>query len=240
MVPLFWRRRLARGLCLGLSAFGFGACFLVNPNITDFKFMLPGKMFTIDTNTFGLPQTAGTVPVVPCATDNDCMSIDPSNPTAFTCQSVNGSNECAATVTKSLVNPINLQKEDQAFADTVKDNPITMAQILDITFTADSDTLNFATPPITLYAAPATVMDPTSPMAQAFATIPSLPVGYVGTQSVVFTPNGESVLDPYIQNYSTTFNIIASSSMTFKGGDPSPTGQLVLTVNSDAQVSIAK
>jgi hypothetical protein len=74
-------------------------------------------------------------------------------------------------------------------------------------------------------------------MATKFASIPALPVGFSGSQEVVFAPGGQGAIGPYIQNYSHTFNIIAAGTMTLKGGDPVPSGSIMMVIDSSATVS---
>ena len=107
-----------------------------------------------------------------------------------------------------------------------------------VTFEIDDNTLNIATPQLTIYVAPSSVTMPGAG-AQAIATIDSINASATtnGPVEVDFTDTGKAALSQALSTYQTPFNVLIGSSVTLAGGDPVPTGKLDAIVHIDAHAS---
>jgi len=221
---------------------GTGCGSLISSDVTDFDLTLPDKQFTVDTS--GWQVMSGVLPTY-------LMTTCTSNPTICNtaaqqaCESGcagecdTGKHTCDLDLQVSLFQPINLVMEKPELK-TINDEPVIKVTIDSLTYEVTGNTLNVPTPPLTLFVAPMSVMDPTNGMAASVGTVPAITAGMTttGPQDIAYTPEGKANLVTIMSTYATPFNVIVGGTLQLVDGDPEPTGKLDAVVHITAHAGL--
>jgi hypothetical protein len=219
-----------------------GGCGLISSDVTDFDLTLPDKTFTIDAASWQVDGSdaqqvlAQSCAQAPTACESAAMAACKAG-CSGTCDS--GTQTCDMSFAVSLYQNVNLVMEKPEL-QTINSEPVIHVTIDSVTYDVAMNTLNVDTPPMTIFVAPATVMDPTDPMAVAIGTLAGQPAMTTTTMpaTLMFTDAGKQQLITTMSNYKTPFNIIVGSTLTAKQGDPIPMGQLQAVVHIKAHAGV--
>ncbi len=217
-------------------------CGLIDSDVTTFDLNLPAKQFTIDATGWQvdqaqadalLAQSCSATPTV-CAQAAMAACGDGCD---ATCNPQ--TNRCDLVLDISLYRAIDLVTEKPELK-SIDDQPVIEVSLQTVTYEVTSNTLNTATPEMTVYVAPMSVMDPMDPQAKPIGTIPSIAAAETTTMPVAmtFTSTGRADLIAAMRNFKTPFNVIVGSTITVMQGDPVPTGKLDAVVNIRASASL--
>lgn len=217
----------------GLLALLFCGCGLISSDITKLTFELPPQTYSFDTSMWGnLPPAAAgaTFPSVPCTTDDNCCANGSlvglsCMTTPLVCMSAN----CQAQIPESQYTSVNLAMQVGTLA-TFPGRSLVDVSIESITYTVASNTLNIDTPPFQVYLAPDGVTDPNDPSAVLFGTVPAVPAGTTPTGSMTKASGADAAFQTFTKNISTTFNIIAATTVVIAPGTPVPQGAITVKV----------
>jgi hypothetical protein len=123
---------------------------------------------------------------------------------------------------------------------SINDEPVIKVVIDSVTWEVTMNTLTANTPPMTVFVAPMSVMDPNSPDAKEVGTISAITAGMVTDepQQIAFTPTGKADLIAAMSTFKTPFNIIVGSQITISAGDSFPMGRLDAIVNIKAHAGL--
>lgn len=217
-------------------------CGLISSDVTNFDLTLPDKDFTIDasgwmvdgakaqtylsTSCASAPSICGSAAMQACA--KGCTgSCDSSTHT------------CDLALDVGLYQAVDLVKEKPELQQ-INDQPVIKVTIDSVTYEVTANTLNVATPPMTIYVAPSSVMDPKDPMAKAIGTIAAVPAMTTTTapQAMTYSDTGKADLINIMSTFKSPFNIIVGATLTLKAGDPVPTGKLDAVVHVKAHAGI--
>jgi len=218
-----------------------GACGLISSDVTSFDLSLPDKTFTVDSAQWMLDSNAvGTYTSTACtAQNNPCGAVDAAckkGQCTGSCDS--GTNSCALGVLLSLYQKVDLFSEKPEL-QTINDQPLVGVKIDKLEYQVIENTMNVATPPMTLYVAPQNIMAPGDPSAHAIATIPPIPAGMtLALTQVVIDADGQAELAKFMGDYKTPFNIIIGATLTVKKGDAVPSGRLTAKVKVTAHAQL--
>lgn len=223
-------------LLLVLAAASAGSCGLISSDVTHFQLGIPEKPFTVDTADWKL-DVSGQFPAIPCSAD--CSAATAQVCSMGTCTADCDGTNCQAHVALSMRQMFNLAVESPEL-QTIDDQAAISVTVDAISFRVDENTLNVATPPLTVYLAPIDVVDSSDSRAQAVGTIVSVPPGvatpYVG--QVDLTAEGRQVMKSYMENFRTPFNVIIAGRVDIRAGDPVPDGRLVGVVAVKAHAGL--
>ena len=218
-----------------------GGCGLISSDVTDFQLKTMPHMFTVDTGSYMVNQTAANAYLgQSCAgsASTECAQWVQSACTtncSGSCDTT--SQKCDLGLNVGVYQKIDLNAENPELSTTSKE-PIVKVTIDAITYQVNDNSLNVDTPELTVYVAPMSVTSPTDPMAQAIGTIPAIPAGQSpGATNMMFTADGKANLATTMGNYMTPFNVIVGSTIVLKDGDPFPTGKLDAEVDITAHAS---
>jgi hypothetical protein len=227
--------KVSRRMAVAGVAVLIGGCGLMDAldKLKGLTFMLPTQTFTVstdDANWHGPP--AGGIPALPCGPGQpiaDCCMAPPGAPaidctrTPLSCEA----EHCALRFKYEKANEVNLNRD----VPSLKANSgmifsdVLLKQIdLDV-----KNDLNVTTPPIDLYVAPANVTS--SSGAQKFATIPMQAPGYAGHVVIPLDDNAQRIFSNFARATQTPFNIIMSTSILVKSGEPVPMGSVEFKVS---------
>jgi hypothetical protein len=217
------------------ALFLVGGCGLISA-IDQLKqginFKLPAQTYTVSTmdpRWHNLP--AGTViPPFPCGSGgaNCCASPIDCTQVPLVCEA----DQCALKFTFEDAQKIDLagQAELGAYKGKVFTDILLKELNLEI-----NNGLNVSTPPVDLYVAPANVTSATGAGAQKLATIGSQPPGMKTTITVPLDPAAQQAFSAHARDFQTPFNVILSTGVDVKSGDPIPSGQVTFTVGGTVE-----
>jgi hypothetical protein len=216
-----------------LAALALGGCGLISSDITKLTFDLPAQTYSFDTSMWGnLPPAAAglTFPSIPCTADADCCTLGAvaglsCSMTPMACVS----QSCQAQIPESQHTAVNLAMQVPTLA-TFPGRSLVDVSIQSITYTVTSNTLNVDTPPFQVYLAPDGVTDPTDPSAVLFGTVPGVPAGTTPTGAMTKASGADAAFQMFTKNVSTTFNIIAATTVVIAAGTPVPHGAITVKV----------
>ena len=101
--------------------------------------------------------------------------------------------------------------------------------------------VNVATPPLTVYIAPSSLVkvDTANAQIKAIGTIEAVPAGQTsGPKDIKFTSDGKKLLVDIMKQFKTPFNILVGASITVSAGQDVPTGKLEAVVHIRAHAGI--
>lgn len=234
--------RLSSFVAVGaLVAFGGSGCGLISSDAS-VALDLPAQTFTVDSSGWQVGSAADVFLSTTC---------DPSTPSPNVCSSAvaqacatNCSGSCDATA-----HTCDLALDVAAYQtiDLLSDQPTlqSLADHTGVTVSIDSvyyqivdNSLNIATPPLTLYVGPMAATHPSDAGAVAIATIDPVPAGVVvASTQLQFLANGQAALEAAIGDLQDPFNVIVGGTITLEAGDASPTGKLDASVQINAHAT---
>ena len=211
-------------------------CGLIDSDVTNFDLTLPDKNFTIDATGWQVDQTAAMTFL-----DTSCAAMPTICATAAmaACGPDDCTGACNATTQRcelslevSLYQAIDLLTEKPELK-SINDEPVIKVTLDSVTYEVTANTLNVATPEMTIYVAPISVMEPTDPLAKPIGTIPPVPANttILTPANIMFTGTGRADLIAAMSTFKTPFNIIVGSTLVVTQGQPVPAGKLDAVVH---------
>jgi hypothetical protein len=228
-------------LGLGVLLLACG-CGLVNSNAADVALDLPPKPFSIDTSGWQVTQMAANAYLAtscdPGASTDVCAvaatSACPMN-CSGSCDS--SAHTCDLALEIAAHQMVNLLT-DAPSLEAIADHSGVTITVDSVQYQVTDNSLNIATPPITVYVAPMSSTAPTDPGVTAIATIePVAAQAVVASANLAFVAGGEAALSAAMNDFKDPFNVIVGAAITLKPGDPLPTGKLDATVQINAHAS---
>ena len=211
-------------------------CGLISSDVTNFDLTLPDKNFTVDAGKWQIDETqAKAVLMTSCSSQPTvCASAAMQACGMMGCSgSCNTTSQtCDLSLDVSLYQPIDLLTEKPEL-QSINDEPVIKVTIDSVTYEVTGNTLNVATPEMTIYVAPKSVMNPKDAMAKVIGTIPAVPAGQTTTkpESIAFTATGKAELVNIMSTFKTPFNVLVGSTLVIHMGTPVPTGKLDAVVH---------
>lgn len=226
-------------LCMG--ALLLSGCGLISSDVTNFDLTLPDKTFSVDTSSWNVNQQAASAFLSTQCTNtpqNVCTSAA-SAACAMNCTgSCGASNTCELQLNVAVHQPVDLVTEKPELK-TINDQPVIKVSIDSVQYEVDANTLNVATPAMTIYVAPMSVMDPKDPQAKAVGTVDPVPPGTtVARRDVTFTADGKQNLIDIMSTYKNPFNVIVGGTLTVTSSTPVPMGKLDAIVHIKAHAGL--
>jgi hypothetical protein len=211
-------------------ASGLAACGLVDTNVADFNLTLPEKQFTVDASTWNVNAAATTTFLATsCAQmPTICGQAAASACKAATCTGTcdTTSKTCVLSLGVSNYKTIDLITEKPELK-TINEQPVIKVSIDRVTYSVSANSLNVASPEMTVYVAPATVMTASDAQAKPIGKIPSVPAGTtLPATEITFTDTGRAELINVMSNFKVPFNIIVGSTLTVNSATMIPTGKM--------------
>lgn len=230
---------MSRWILLTMMPLALCGCGIIDPNITRFDLRLPERMFTMDTDQWQLSSSGAVFPDLPCDQDPtvcEAQVDDLCGGDQCTALCVAGS--CQMIVQVTLWRMVDLYEENPELK-TINEQPLVDVEIDSVHYQVTENTLNIDTPALTLYMAPASVMDAADPAAREVGVIPPIAAGSPqGKADVMVSTAQEQALGDFMRDYQTPFNLIISADITVEAGDPIPMGRITADVGVDASAGI--
>jgi hypothetical protein len=229
---------VALGLGVGLTA----GCGLISSDVTNFDLTLPDKTFTIDATSWQVNPTLATqLFMTDCSSQPTVCGSAAMQVCQMGCSgSCNAtSHRCEMSMEVSLYRPIDLVTEKPELK-SINDQPVIKVAIDSVTYEVTANSLNVATPEMTIYVAPMSVMSPKDPQAKAIGTIPAVPAGQLTTkpQDIMFNATGKADLVGIMSTFKTPFNVIVGSTLVVNSSSTVPSGKLDAVVHITAHAGL--
>lgn len=222
-------------------ALGLGGCGLISSDVTNFTLKTQDKTFTVDTARWSVNQTAAnTYLMQSCASaPTECAQwVQAACTTNCTGSCDTSSQMCDLGLDVSIYQGIDINADNPELAKTAKE-PLIKVTIDSVTYSVTDNSLDVATPEMTIYVAPMSVMNPSDPSALSVGTIPPVPaMTTITATDMMFTADGKQNLVTTMGNYMTPFNVIVGATVLIKNGDQLPTGKLTANVHIAAHASL--
>jgi hypothetical protein len=227
---------MSRRIMVGGAALLLAGCGLMDAldKLKGITFMLPPQMYSVSTdNPNWRSPPAGGIPPLPCGQGqpvaNCCSAPIDCMRTPLVCEA----DRCSLKFTYEQVTAVNLAKD----VDALKQNSsmiFTDLLLKQIDLTVDNR-MNVTTPPVDLYVAPASTTSASGAGAQKIATIPMQTPGFKGKIAVALDDAGQQAFSSFARAVQTPFNLIMSTAVLVKSGDPIPMGAIDLTVSGTVE-----
>jgi hypothetical protein len=222
-------------LLTALTAVLATGCGLISSDVTNFDLTLPDKNFSVDAASWEITdQQAQTVLSTDCSGNPGICSTAAQAACPMNCDGMcNASTQtCDVTLAISLYQGIDLLAEKPELQQ-INDEPVIKVTIDSVTWEVTANSLNVATPPMTVFVAPMSVMDPNSPDAKPIGTIAGVEPGETtdAPQALAFTATGKADLVAAMSSFKTPFNVIVGSTITISNGQMVPQGRLDAVVH---------
>jgi hypothetical protein len=214
-------------------------CGLIDKDITNFDLSMPERTFTVDTAQWeltgeesfpevsceGMPGICSVAMTEHCGAEQFCFA---------SC----ADGACKVTVLVALFTEVDMYAEKREL-QSIDEQPLVSVTIDSVTYEVTENTMNVASPVLTLYVAPKTVMSPGDPQAQPVGVIHPISAGVLlGTTQVDLSAEGREALREYMRDYRTPFNVILGAELDLEHGDMVPQGRIVAKVNVTAYAGL--
>ena len=227
--------------CAGALAVLAGGCGLISSDVTNVDLTVKPKMFSVDTASWNVNSTAAMAYLsYDCSSTPSYCASAVSNACQMGCSGSCDmtSHTCDLGLDVAIYQKVDLLTE-QPELKTINQQPIIHVTIDSLTYAVTSNTLNVATPALTIYVAPIAVTDPKDPSAKAIGTIAAIPAGQTVAQTpITYTADGKQTLIDTMGSYQTPFNVIVGGTVELHSGDPVPSGKLDGTVQIKAHAGV--
>ncbi|MCA9673280.1 MAG: hypothetical protein KC503_47145 [Myxococcales bacterium] len=231
---------MKRALVLVSVALIASGCGLFD-DIATFSFDTDWQTVDLDTAKLGLSATDVALPDVPCASDPTiCEQASSAGFScgggAFACAvqcGTAGSCEVVGDVDVPLPIDISQQVRNQTSA-----NLLSNVTLDSMRFITDSNTLNYATPELSLYVGPQDATGVGESGVVLFGTMPPVAAGDTPEGVINATSAGQAALADFVRNYTVPFKFFIGATMAFGAGDTVPEGRLVMRVQARFQADL--
>jgi len=228
---------------LGLfaAALALSGCGLIDSSVTNFDLTLKDKQFSVDASGWQVDQAAADTFLDQQCGSNQMLCMTAATtacPMNCTGACSAQTNTCILGLDVGLYKTIDLVTE-QPELKTVNDKAVIEVTVDSVTYAVVANTLTVATPPMKVYVAPMSIMDPDDPMAKQIGTIEAVPaMATVTSREMQFTGDGRQALRDIMGTYKNPFNIIVGSQIIVQMGDMVPAGKLDASVTINAHAGL--
>ena len=224
-----------------IAAAGLSGCSLISSNATTYELDLPAKSFSVDTSGWQVSQTAADSYLdKSCATTPALCATAATNACSTGCTGTCNATlkTCELGLEIAVHQTVDLLSEEPELK-TVSDATTVLNVTVDsMTYEVTANTLDIDTPPLLVYLAPSSVMNPKDAMAQQIGTIAVIHAGTpLAPTNMMFTADGQSVLASTLANFKNPFNVIVGGTLSLQAGDMVPSGKLDANVHIVAHAS---
>ncbi|MCG8416552.1 MAG: hypothetical protein MJE77_01260 [Proteobacteria bacterium] len=215
------------------------ACGLIDPDITEFRFVTEDKEFTIDTGNWGL-SGEGKFPRIPCDPANDqciaaSMAYCTSGENAECTASCTPANSCQVTVLASLDSEIKLSEENEF--QSINNQPLARVSVESVEYQIVENTLEVPSPVLDIFVGPLGTTAPSQLDARPIGSVDSVEARTKKSWTAIeFTAQGRDALRTLMEGeeYKSPFNVIISTRLDIVEKDPIPSGHVRVGVRITA------
>ena len=227
---------------LAFGVIALSGCGLISSNATTYNLDLPAQTFTVDAS--GWQVQSGAVadyldracsPTTSSVCSNAASAACPMNCTG-TCDMAQQT--CDLGLEIALHQTVDLVSEKPELKSLDSATTVLQVTVDSVDYEVTANSLSIDTPPLTVYVAPMSVMDPNDSMAKMIGTIDVVAAGTkVATRAMTFTDGGQARLSATLADFKNPFNILVGGTLLLAHGDAVPKGKLDASVQVRAHAS---
>jgi len=218
-----------------------GGCGLISSDVTNMDLTVKPKMFSVDTGSWNVNATAAmTYLSADCSMAPGYCGTAVASACTMGCSGScdTATHKCDLGLDVGIYQKVDLLTE-QPELKTINQQPVIHVTIDSVSYTVMTNTLNVPTPPLTIYVAPASVMDAKDPSAKAIGTIAAVPAMTTqASMEMEYTADGKQTLVDTMGNYMTPFNVLVGGTLEVTSGQPLPSGKLDAAVQIKAHAGV--
>ena len=226
---------------IALGVIALSGCSLISSNATTYDLDLPAQTFSVDASGWQVQTASISDYLAKSCSPSSTLCASAANaacPMNCTGSCDMAQQTCDLGLDIALHQTVDLLSEKPELKSI--DGATTLLQVtvdsVDYEITANS--LSIDTPPLTVYVAPMSVMDPKDALAKMVGTIDVVPAGTtVLATAMKFTPDGQATLSATLADFKNPFNIIVGGTLLLAHGDGVPKGKLDASVHVRAHAS---
>jgi hypothetical protein len=227
-------------MCAALIA--ASGCGLISSDVASFDLSLPDKQFSIDTASWDVDAASAEILLATsCASSPNVCSSAARQACRTGCSGVcNATTQtCDLALDVSVYQAIDLLTEAPELK-AIDDEPVVKVTLDRVTWEITSNTLSVDVPVMTVYVAPASVVDRDDAQATAIGTIDGVAAGTVtdGPTELTFTETGRADLAAMMTTFKTPFHVLVGSTLLITQGDSIPSGKLDAVVKIRARAGL--
>jgi len=225
-----------------LGVIALSGCGLISSNATTYDLDLPAQTFSVDAS--GWQVQSGAVsdylsracsPTTSSVCTNAANAACPMNCTG-SCDVAQQT--CDLGLDIALHQTVDLLSEKPELKSIDGATTVLQVTVDSVDYEVTANSLSIATPPLTVYVAPMSVMDPNDKMAKMIGTIDVVEAGTtVMSRSMTFTAGGQAQLSATLADFKNPFNILVGGTLLLAHGDAVPKGKLDASVHVRAHAS---
>lgn len=230
----------ALALLVPCAALAISGCDLLE-DATSFNVCTNWEKVSVDTAQIGLNAGGATVPDVPCTAGGADVCAQATagiscSGGSYECKvQCGGSAKCEVEATaQAPAQTVDLSSKIQ---NSVQASALDKVTIDSVEYRVSANSLNFATPAISVYVGPNAATKVGDAGVTLFATLPPIPSKGTPSSSLSPTAAGQTALTGFVKNYKTPFKILSSATMTFQAGDSVPEGKLDAEIRTCFKIS---
>lgn len=227
--------------CLALLILASG-CGLISSDATSYDLDLPDKTFSVDTAKWMVDEDhAHALLQTSCAASPMVCSSAATQACGPSCSGACSSttHTCELSLAVALYQTIDLTKDAPALQQVdASSHALLSVTVDDVSYEITANTLDVATPPLTIYVAPGSIVDPAD--ATPVGTVAAIPAmaETSSAQSVIFVDGGKDALTEAMSSFKSPFNILVGATIMITAQDPLPTGKLDAIVHVRAHAGL--
>ncbi|HET9990878.1 MAG TPA: hypothetical protein VFQ65_20245 [Kofleriaceae bacterium] len=219
----------------------FAGCGLISSNATTYNLDLPAQTFSVDASGWQVQTAAINDYLAKACSPTSSLCAAAANaacPMNCTGSCDMAQQTCDLGLDIALHQTIDLLSEKPELKSIDGATTVLQVTVDSVDYEVTDNSLTVATPVLSVYVAPMSVMDPNDAMAKMIGTIDVVDAGTtIATRAMKFTDNGQATLSATLANFKNPFNIIVGGTLLLAHGDEVPRGKLDASVHVRAHAS---
>ena len=226
------------------TAFGviaFAGCGLISSSATTYDLDLPAQTFSVDASGWQVQTASINDYLAKTCSPTSTLCATAANaacPMNCTGSCDMAQQTCDLGLDIALHQTIDLLSEKPELKSIDGATTVLQVTVDSVDYEVTANSLTVATPPLSVYVAPMSVMDPKDAMAKLIGTIEVVDAGTTVTaRPMVFSDGGQAALSATLANFKNPFNILVGGTLVLAHGDEVPRGKLDASVHVHAHAS---
>jgi hypothetical protein len=226
---------------LALGVIALSGCSLISSNATTYDLDLPAQMFSVDASGWQVQTSSINDYLAKTCSPSSTLCASAANaacPMNCTGSCDMARQTCDLGLDIALHQTVDLLSEKPELKSIDGATTVLQVTVDSVDYEVTANSLSIDTPPLTVYVAPMSVMDPNDALAKMVGTIEVVPAGTtVLATPMTFTADGQATLSATLADFKNPFNIIVGGTLLLAHGDVVPKGKLDASVHVRAHAS---
>jgi hypothetical protein len=226
---------------IALGVIALSGCSLISSNATTYDLDLPAQTFSVDASGWQVQTASINDYLAKSCSPSSTLCASAANaacPMNCTGSCDMAQQTCDLGLDIALHQTVDLLSEKPELKSIDGATTVLQVTVDSVDYEITANSLSIDTPPLTVYVAPMSVMDPKDALAKMVGTIDVVPAGTtVLATAMKFSPDGQATLSATLADFKNPFNIIVGGTLLLAHGDGVPKGKLDASVHVRAHAS---